>query len=139
MKRFLTLTTIVLLLGLAPNAIAQTTATVTGTVTDATGALIPGAEITATNTNTGISTLAISGETGSYSIPGFQPGPYSIVSAVPGFSDATIEVNLTANETFRFNFELQVGAVATAVEVVSDADALLATTGASVGDALPEE
>ncbi len=138
MNRVLTLTTIVLLLGLAPYAMAQQ-ATVTGTVTDATGALIPGAEVTATNNNTGIATLRISGETGSYTIPGLQPGPYDLVATLPGFSDATIEVNLTGNQTFRFNFELQVGAVATAVEVVSDADALLATTGASVGDALPEE
>src|SRR5690606_3299737 len=67
-----------------------------------------------------------------------QPGPYTITAALPGFSDSSIEVNLTPNQTFRFNFVLQVGAVATAVEVVSDADALLATTGASVGDALPE-
>ncbi len=139
MKRVLTLTTIILLLGLVPHAMAQETATVTGTVTDATGALIPGAEVTATNNNTGITSLGISGETGSYTLQGLQPGPYSIVSSLPGFSDATIEVNLTGNQTFRFNFELQVGAVATAVEVVSDADALLATTGASVGDALPEE
>ena len=138
MKTTLTLTTIILLLGLAPHAMAQQ-ATVTGTVTDATGALIPGAEVNATNTNTGIATLGISGETGSYTLQGLQPGPYSIVSSLPGFSDATIEINLAGNQTYRQNFELQVGAVATAVEVVSDADALLATTGASVGDALPEE
>ena len=66
MKKVLTLVTIVLLLGLAPHAMAQETATVTGTVTDATGALIPGAEVNATNTNTGIARLAVSGETGSY-------------------------------------------------------------------------
>ena len=138
MKTTLTLTTIILLLGLAPNARAQQ-ATVTGTVTDATGALIPGAEVNATNTNTGIATLGVSGETGNYTLQGLQPGPYSIVSSLPGFSDATIEINLAGNQTYRQNFEMQVGAVATAVEVVSDADALLATTGASVGDALPEE
>ncbi len=138
MRQVLTIATIVLLLSLAPKAMAQQTATVSGTVTDATGALIPGAEITATNNNTGISRLSVSGETGSYALQALQPGPYNIVVSLPGFSDATIEVNLTPNQTFRFNFELQVGAVATTVEVVSDADALLATTGASVGDALPE-
>ena len=139
MKSALTLTTIVLLLGLVPNAMAQETATVTGTVTDATGALIPGAEVTATNTNTGISTLSVSGETGNFTLQSLQPGAYNIVAALPGFSDQAIEVGLDPNQTYRFNFELQVGAVATAVEVISDADALLATTGASVGDALPEE
>ena len=139
MKRVLTLTTIVLLLSLAPNAIAQETATVTGTVTDATGALIPGAEVTATNDNTGISRLGVSGETGSYTLQALQPGSYTIVASLPGFSDAGIQINLSPNQTYRENFELQVGTVATAVEVISDADALLATTGASVGDALPEE
>jgi hypothetical protein len=139
MKRVLTLTTIVFLLSLAPHAMAQQTATVTGTVTDTTGALIPGAEVTATNNNTGISRLGISGETGSYTLQSLQPGPYNIVASLPGFSDATIQINLSANQTYRENFELQVGTVATAVEVISDADALLATTGASVGDALPEE
>ena len=139
MKTALTLTMIVLLLGLAPNAMAQETATVTGTVTDATGALIPGAEVTATNDNTGISRLSISGETGNYTLQALQPGAYTIVASLPGFSDAAIQINLSPNQTYRENFELQVGAVATAVEVVSDADALLATTGASVGDALPEE
>ncbi len=138
MRRVSTLA-VVLLLGWAPLALAQETATVTGTVTDATGALIPGAEVTATNNNTGISRLAISGETGSYTLQALQPGPYTIVASLPGFSDAGIEINLSSNQTYRENFELQVGTVATAVEVISDADALLATTGASVGDALPEE
>jgi hypothetical protein len=129
---------IVLLLGLTPNAMAQQTATVGGIVTDATGAVIPGVEITATNRNTGISTLRISGEGGAYTIPALQPGPYTIVASLPGFRDASIQVNLTPNQTFRFNFKMDVGTVATTVEVVSDADALLATTRSSVGDALPE-
>ncbi len=138
MKRVSTLA-MVLILSLAPLALAQETATVTGTVTDATGALIPGAEVTATNNNTGIATLSISGETGSYTLQALQPGSYTIVASLPGFSDAGIEINVSPNQTYRQNFELQVGTVATAVEVISDADALLATTGASVGDALPEE
>ena len=139
MRRTSTLSLIVLLLGLAPAAMAQETATVTGTVTDTTGALIPGAEVTATNNNTGISRLVVSGETGSYTLQALQPGSYNIVASLPGFSDSTIQINLSPNQTYRENFELQVGTVATAVEVISDADALLATTGASVGDALPEE
>ena len=138
MKRLLAASVTALFLSLSPAAMAQETATVTGTVTDPTGALIPGAEVTAINNNTGISTTRVSGETGSYSIPALQPGQYTITASLPGFSDSSIEVRLTPNQTFRFNIELQVGAVATTVEVVSDADALLATTGASVGDALPE-
>jgi hypothetical protein len=128
----------VLCLYAAPEAMAQQTATVIGTVSDATGALIPSAEVTATNTNTGIATTRISNETGSYTLPSLQPGRYEIKVSLPGFSDATIQINLSPNQTYRQNFQLQVGTVATAVEVISDADALLATTGASIGDALPE-
>lgn len=138
MRTLLTVSGIALFLSLPPGAMAQQTATVIGTVSDATGALIPGVEVTATNNNTGISTTRVSGETGSYTLQSLQPGPYTITASLSGFSDATRQVNLTPNQTFRFNFTMQVGTVATAVEVVSDADALLATTGASIGDALPE-
>ena len=110
----------------------------TGTVADASGALIPGVGVDATNNNTNITRSAVSGEAGSYTIQALQPGPYQIVASLPGFADATITVNLTPNQTFRYNFVMQVAGTATQVEVISDADALLATTSASVGDALPE-
>ena len=137
MRSLSSLATVLLFLGLVPNAMAQQTATVTGTVADPSGALIPGVQITATNNNTGISTSRLSGEAGSYAIPALQPGAYTIVASLPGFADRTIQVNLTPNQTYRFNFALQLEAEATVVEVVSDADALLAQTSASVGDVLP--
>ena len=105
---------------------------------DATGARIPAAQITATNTNTGIVTTRVSNETGNYNIPSLQPGPYTIEVSVPGFQTATIQVNLTGDQLFRRNFELQVGTLATEIEVVPDADALLASPSASVGLSLPE-
>ncbi|MBI2150376.1 MAG: carboxypeptidase regulatory-like domain-containing protein [Acidobacteria bacterium] len=138
MKTLLILGTIVLLLSFPTAVMAQQTASVTGTVTDATGAVLPGVDVTATHNNIGIATARITNESGSYTVPALQPGPYTIVASLPGFSDSTIQVNLTPNQTYRFNFKLEVGTVATTVEVISDSDALLATTNASVGDALPE-
>jgi hypothetical protein len=131
--------TLVLLLTFPPIALAQQTATVTGIVSDASGAVLPGVDVTATNTNTGIAVSRVTTEAGSYTVPALQPGPYRIVAALPGFREAVIQVNLTPNQVYRFNFKLEVGTVATTVEVVSDADALLATTTSSVGDALPEK
>ena len=68
---------------------AQVNATVNGTASDATGALIPGVEITATNVNTGIVTMAITNETGSYSLPSLQPGSYRLSAMLSGFQTAT--------------------------------------------------
>ena len=129
---------LLLCMGLATSAFAQVSANVSGTVTDATGALIPGAEVTATNTNTGIVSTRLSNETGTYTVPSLQPGAYRISAALPGFQTETFDnVQLSQGQEIRLNFTLQVGALATAVEVVSDADTVLATTSASVGDVLP--
>ena len=127
-----------LMLVLPATVFAQVSASVVGTVTDQTGALIPGAEVTATNVNTGISTLRVSNETGSYSFPSLQAGSYTVSASLPGFQTQTFEITLSQGQQIRINFDLQVAAVGQAVEVVADADALLATTTASIGDALPE-
>ena len=65
---------LVLCLSLAATTFAQVNATASGTVTDVTGALIPGAEVDATNVNTGIVTSTVSNETGSYNFQSLQPG-----------------------------------------------------------------
>ena len=120
-------------------AVAQVNAIVSGTASDATGALIPGVEITATNVNTGIVTTVITNETGSYSMPSLQPGSYRLSATLSGFQTATYNnVQLSQGQEVRLNFTLTVGAVTQAVEVVVDADTVLATTSVSVGNALPE-
>ena len=58
-----------LLFTLATEGSAQVSASIGGTVSDATGALIPGVEVTATNVNTGISTTQLTNEAGAYQIP----------------------------------------------------------------------
>src|SRR5262249_16425886 len=104
-----------------------------------TGALIPGVEVTATNVNTGISTTQLTNEAGAYQIPSVQPGTYRLRASLPGFQTATREnIQLSQGQQVRFNFTLQVGTVATAVEVLPDSASALATTTASVGDVLPD-
>ena len=138
MKRQI-LTTLVALL-LPVTAFAQVNATVTGTASDATGALIPGVEITATNVNTGIATVQITNETGTYNFASLQPGTYRVSAALSGFQTRTFEgILLSQGQQVRLNFPLEVAAAAgQTIEVTSDADSALATTSASIGDALPE-
>jgi len=118
---------------------AQVSAGIGGTVSDSTGALIPGVEVVATNVNTGISATQVTNEAGAYQIPSLQPGTYRLRASLPGFQAATREnIQLSQGQQVRFNFTMQVGTVATAVEVLTDSATALATTTASVGDVLPD-
>src|SRR5438477_2173809 len=64
---------------------AQATAQISGTVKDQTGAVLPGVEVTATQTNTGISRTAVTNETGSYVLLNLAIGPYRLEATLPGF------------------------------------------------------
>ena len=92
------------------NGFAQTTnATLGGTVSDATRALIPGVTVTATNTQTGIITTVLTNETGAYQFASLQTGTYKVTAELPGFqTQAYNEVNLGVAQQVRLNFTLQV-------------------------------
>src|SRR5437867_7327584 len=96
---------------------AQTSnATLGGTVSDATGALIPGVTITATNTGTGIVTTVLTNEAGAYQFASLQTGSYKVTAELPGFQTAAYDnVTLGISQQVRLNFTLQVGSVAQAV------------------------
>src|SRR5438034_6167578 len=113
-------------------------ATLSGTVTDATGALIPGVEISATETETGVVSTALTNESGTYQFPSLQPGPYRLSASLAGFQSQIFQITLGTSQQIRQNFTLQVGAVAQAVEVSVAADQLLTTLSSSVGNALPQ-
>ena len=125
---------------LSAHAFGQTiNATLGGTVSDASGALIPGVMITATNSGTGIVTTALTNEAGAYQFASLQSGTYRVSAELPGFQTQTYnEVALGLSQQLRLNFTLQVGTVSQAIEVTVASDTLLATTSASVGAVLPE-
>src|SRR5439155_13661440 len=135
-------TAAILLVFLLPAiAFAQTAAgTLTGTVEDVTRAVIPGVEITATNTQTGIVTTTLTNEAGAYVIPGLLPGVYKLSAQLSGFATSTFNnVELNTNDSKRFNFTLQVAAAGQRVDVVVDATTLLAASSATIGEVLPAE
>src|SRR6476469_4502492 len=121
-------------------AFGQTSnATLGGTVSDSTGALIPGVSITATNTGTGVVTTVISNEAGAYQFASLQPGTYKVSSELGGFQTQVYNnVALGISQQVRLNFALQVGGVAQSVEVTVAADTLLATSSSSVGSVLSD-
>src|SRR6266850_3913968 len=131
----------VLLLCLVPftHTFAQTSnATLGGTVSDSTGALIPGVNVTATNTATGIVTTVLSNEAGAYHFASLQTGTYKVTAELPGFQTAAYDnVTLGISQQVRLNFTLQIGSLAQAVEVTVAADTLIASSSSSVGSVLP--
>ncbi|HEY1212657.1 MAG TPA: carboxypeptidase regulatory-like domain-containing protein, partial [Bryobacteraceae bacterium] len=92
------------------NLWAQSTATILGTVTDPTGAVVPNATVTITNTGTGTSRTVTSNQSGAYNAPDLQIGTYSIKVDAPGFkSYQKTGVVLNVNATVRTDIPLEVG------------------------------
>jgi hypothetical protein len=132
---------LVCLLSLSITALAQVgiNATLSGTVSDATGALIPGVNVTATNAATGVASDTLTNEGGTYRFPSLQPGTYEVRASLPGFQAQTFRLTLGTAQQIRQNFTLQVGNVSTTVEVSVAADELLTAAAASVSNVLSSQ
>jgi hypothetical protein len=114
-------------------------ATVSGTISDTSGALLPGVTVTATNNATSVVTTVLSNESGLYNLPSLLPGNYKISASLPGFQTQTrTDVQLGNAQQVRINFTMTVASVATSVEVSVAADTLLSTSSSSVGEVLTE-
>jgi len=112
---------------------AQATAQISGTVKDQTGAVLPGVEVTATQTETGVARMAITNETGSYVLSSLPVGPYKLEAALGGFRTfVQTGIILQVNASPVVNPVLEVGQVTEQVEVQADA-ALVETRSSSVG------
>jgi hypothetical protein len=105
---------------------AQTaTGQITGTVTDASGALMPGVKVTLTNRSTGLVRDTITTETGSYSFPLLQAGVYAITAERQGFSVAKrSDVNLNVDQVVRVDLQMAVGATTETISVAASALAI---------------
>ena len=86
MRRILSIVAGILVLLIASTDVwAQATAQIAGTVKDQTGAVLPGAEVTVTQIETGTTRNAVTNETGSYVLSNLPIGPYRLEAALPGF------------------------------------------------------
>ncbi|HYT67667.1 MAG TPA: carboxypeptidase regulatory-like domain-containing protein [Vicinamibacterales bacterium] len=101
-----------------PATAQQFKANLTGTVTDAQGAVVPGVTVTVTNTDTNVSTDAVTNDRGVYSVQQLTPGPYKITVALSGFKTFVREgLTLRTAETVTVNVALTMGAVEETVTV----------------------
>lgn len=113
----------------APWTQAQETADIVGTVTDATGAVVPGAHVTLTNTGTNISQSAQTGSDGNYTFPLLQVGTYVVKVEATGFQTFVApSIPLSAGDRVRVDAKMIVGSQTTTVEVQAAAPALQTDT-----------
>jgi hypothetical protein len=127
------------LLGLAvlwtvPAAAQGTNAGLTGSIIDATGAVLPGVTLTLENSQTGVRLSTATNDAGVYLFPSVQPGLYLLAAEWPGFR--TIRYNglvLEVSAQVTHNFTMEVAGAPENVAVTADLNSPLAATTASVG------
>ena len=126
-----------LVLGLQAVAYAQTgAASITGLVTDQSGAAVPGVTVTAINQSTSVEYTAVTNATGSYDILSVPVGRYVVKAALTGFKTAaTRPITLEAKQIARLDLKMEVGALEDTVEVTAQAP-VLQTETATVGEVL---
>ena len=103
------------------SAQVQTTSAITGTVTDSSGAVMPGVKITVRNEETGAVRETVTNDAGHYSVQALRPGKYSITASLPGFKtavvkDREVQVSIPA----AVNFVLELGDVTQEVTVSAE-------------------
>ena len=114
-------------------AYSQSTATLSGTVTDPSGAVVPQAQVTVHGLSTGVDRTAASDPAGSYTIPSLQPGNYSVSVRASGFADYKLaSVTLQVDQNVTANVKLGVASAGQIIQVQAAApliDAQTSTVG----------
>ncbi|HEV2498291.1 MAG TPA: carboxypeptidase regulatory-like domain-containing protein [Terriglobia bacterium] len=106
---------------------------INGTVTDSSGAVVPGASVTLTNVNTSARRVTVSNNVGNYTLVDILPGTYTLEARKRGFeTQQQAAFTLSVNQTVTYNFTLPVGA-ATQTVTVSASAAKLQTASAELG------
>ncbi len=113
------LTLLVIICGPSPGFAQEVTASITGTITDPSGAPIVGAAVTAKDVDRGTSWSATTNEVGIYNILKIPVGNYSVRVEVKGFETAVYPTfTLVLNQTARVDVTMKVGAVTSTIEVI---------------------
>ncbi len=111
---------------LAVTSFAQDRGTITGTVTDAAGASVPGAAIKVTNPATGLTQSVSTNNEGSFTVPYLPVGKYTVTAEKVGFRTAeATDITVNVSTTARVDLKLEVGQVSEKIEVTSTAPAVV--------------
>lgn len=109
-------------------------ARINGTITDSSGAVVPGAQVVLTNVNTGVKRQTTSGSTGDYSLVDILPGQFTLEVSKTGFkTQMQAAFTLSVNQTANYNFALPVGTQTQQVTVYGSPAATLQTGSAELG------
>ncbi|PYR69742.1 MAG: hypothetical protein DMF88_05080, partial [Acidobacteria bacterium] len=122
------------LLALLPIGAWAQEATLSGTVTDTTGGVLPGVTITATHTATGNTFVAVTDEKGGYRIP-VRVGMFKVDAELPGFGTVSRQVDLLVGQTAVLNLQMAPSTVQESVTVTGEAplvDTATSTLGTNV-------
>jgi hypothetical protein len=110
---------------------------IAGVVTDANGAVIAGATVTATNDASGVKKSTTTGDSGQYLIANLEAGTYSIRVSARGFKDTVVAaIPVKANSTMQANVSLDVGDVSSVVEVTGGAELTLNATESQISNSV---
>jgi len=128
--------TLLLLLSILPSvALAQQQATVQGTATDESEAVLPGVAVTATEISTGRQYVATTDAAGVYRLPTVQPGTYTITAELQGFSVVSVpNVELLVGQNLTLPFEMTLASVAEQVTVTAEAPLIDLTSSENSGN-----
>jgi hypothetical protein len=107
--------------------------TITGTIRDASGSVIPGATVTISNKEMGTTVTVVTNEVGFYQVPYLIPGAYQVNAELQGFKKALREVEVRIADRLEIDLVLAVGLTVESVTVTADTP-LLETTTASLGN-----
>jgi len=132
-------TVLFVVLATAVSLHAQTAAssTVTGTVTDKTGATVPNAKVELEDVDTKAKTSSTTGSDGGYTFPSVRPGNYTLTVSAKGFRQAVVSgLKVEIGKSALVNVTVEVGEMSQVVEVTAGAGVELQTLNASVGNVL---
>jgi outer membrane receptor protein involved in Fe transport len=137
--RSVALVSLLVLLASSRSSAQQASADINGTIMDATGAVVEGAEITLRNVQTGVTRTSVSNTTGTYVFVDVLPAAYTMQVSKVGFETISQpQFTMNVNQTATFNFHLTVGSAQQTVTVEATAVAIQAST-AELGTVINEQ
>jgi Carboxypeptidase regulatory-like domain len=138
-NRFSYLTCFSMFILFAGLCFGQATSDVSGTVLDASGAAIPGAEVTIKNLGTNATRTALSNSAGLYTFNNLQPASYSITATAAGFNSFNTKVDVTVGGRFVIDAKLSVGNSTVSVDVSANQTTLVNTESPEVSQVISQE
>jgi hypothetical protein len=115
------------------------TGTIVGTVTDSTGAALPGVTVTVTHQETGLARTVVTDDAGEYVVPSIPTGNYSVSSELTGFKKTALtNLHLGVDQRLRVDLNLELGQMTESVEIVAAAP-LVQTDSSDLSTTVDEE